>query len=38
LQTIFRRNWTPGADRPCANVFIGRNWSRIDIFTGGELV
>lgn len=38
LQTIFRRQRVPGADRPCANVFIGRNWSRIDIFSQGDLV
>lgn len=38
LQTIFRKRWVPEAERPCANVFMGRNWSRIDIFAQGNLV
>lgn len=38
LQTLFRRGWVPEAGRVCANIFMGRNWSRIDIFSQGNLV
>lgn len=38
LQTLFRARWAPIAAKTWANIFVGRNWSRIDVFDRGDLV
>ncbi len=38
LQNIFRTDWVPAQDRTIASLYIGRGWSRIDVFSGGNLV
>lgn len=38
LQNLFRTGWVPGGTGTCAIFFNGRNWSRIDLFSGGNLV
>ncbi|OPL15153.1 MAG: hypothetical protein AVO39_01760 [delta proteobacterium MLS_D] len=38
LQNIFRTDWVPAHDRTIASLYIGRGWSRIDIFSDGNLV
>ena len=38
VQTMFRSNWVPAGSASYAHLFVGRNWSRIDIFIGGDLV
>lgn len=38
LQNIFRTGWIPAHKRTVASLYIGRGWSRIDIFSEGNLV
>ncbi len=38
LQTLFRSNWIQTEASTCANLYVGRNWSRIDIFDKSNLV
>jgi type IV pilus assembly protein PilM len=38
LQNIFRANWIPAFGKTVAALYIGRRWSRIDIFSKGNLV
>lgn len=38
LQTLFRAKWVPNTAKVWANIFVGRNWSRIDVFDRGDLV
>lgn len=38
IQTIFRSNWIQTGASTYANLYVGRNWSRIDIFNKGNLV
>ena len=38
LQTIFRSGWIPDAANVSANVFVGRNWSRMDVYSAGNLI
>ncbi len=38
LQSIFRANVFGGGGQSCAAVHIGKDWSRIDIFSNGNLV
>jgi Tfp pilus assembly PilM family ATPase len=38
LQTLFRAKWVPNTAKAWANIFVGRNWSRIDVFDRGDLV
>lgn len=38
LQALFRSELVSGCDEVCANIYIGRNWSRIDLFAQGDLV
>lgn len=38
LQNIFRTDWIPSLERTVASLYVGRGWSRIDIFAGGNLV
>jgi Tfp pilus assembly PilM family ATPase len=38
IQNIFRANWIPSSEAPVAALFIGNEFSRIDIFSKGNLV
>ena len=38
LQNLFRTNWIPAFEKTVAALYIGRSWSRIDIFSKGNLV
>ncbi|BBD08516.1 hypothetical protein [Desulfovibrio ferrophilus] len=38
LQSLFRSELISGCDEVCAAIYIGRNWSRIDLFSEGDLV
>lgn len=38
IQNIFRTNWIPTFGRTVSTLYIGREWSRIDIFSKGNLV
>ena len=38
LQTLFRARWLQTSANTYANLYVGRNWSRIDIFNQGNLV
>jgi len=38
LQTLFRAKWVPNTAKAWGNIFVGRNWSRIDVFDRGDLV
>jgi len=38
LQSLFRSELVSACDAVCANIYIGRNWSRIDLFSAGDLV
>jgi len=38
IQTLFRAKWMQTAAGTYANLYVGRNWSRIDIFLKGNLV
>lgn len=38
IQTLFRTNWLSTKANTYANLYVGRNWSRIDIFSKGNLV
>lgn len=38
LQSLFRSELVTENGESCANIYIGRNWSRIDIFAKGNLV
>ncbi len=38
LQNIFRTDWVPSLKRTVGSLYIGRGWSRIDIFADGNLV
>jgi Tfp pilus assembly PilM family ATPase len=38
IQNLFRTGWIPSFDQTVATLYIGRDWSRIDIFSKGVLV
>ena len=38
FQNLLRNDWIPGKDTELCNLYIGRNWSRIDVFSQGNLV
>ncbi|WP_461208241.1 hypothetical protein [Desulfocurvus sp. DL9XJH121] len=38
LQSLFRSSLVTENGESCANIYIGRNWSRIDVFAKGDLV
>jgi len=38
IQTLFRTKWVQATKRTYAHLYIGRNWSRIDIFMDTNLV
>lgn len=38
MQNLFRQQWIPASDATVAMLFIGNNFSRIDVFSGGNLV
>lgn len=38
IQNLFRRNWIPKIQGSVASLYIGNDFSRIDIFNGGDLV
>jgi Tfp pilus assembly PilM family ATPase len=38
IQNLFRTKWMPSFDQAVATLYIGRGWSRIDIFSKGNLV
>ena len=38
FQHLFKTNWMPSFDQTVATLYIGRDWSRIDIFSKGNLV
>lgn len=38
IQTLFRTKWVQTNAATYANLYVGRNWSRIDIFQKGNLV
>jgi Tfp pilus assembly PilM family ATPase len=38
VRNIFRTGWVPALDRTVASLYIGRDWSRIDIYSNGNLV
>lgn len=38
LQSLFRSGLVTENGESCANIYIGRNWSRIDVFAKGDLV
>lgn len=38
LQTLFRTRWLQTGAKTYANLYVGRNWSRIDIFHQGNLM
>jgi len=38
FQNLFKTNWMPSFDQTVATFYIGRDWSRIDIFSKGNLV
>lgn len=38
IQNLFRTDWIPSFDQTVATLYIGRDWSRIDIFSKGVLV
>jgi len=37
-QNLLRTGWMEGGDKTVASLYVGRNWSRIDIFSSGNLV
>lgn len=38
IQNLFKTNWIPAIDKTLSTLYIGRDWSRIDIFSNGNLV
>lgn len=38
LQSLFRSGLVTNGDDVFANIYIGRNWSRIDLFSQGDLI
>ena len=38
IQNLFKTNWIPAIDKTLSTLYIGRGWSRIDIFSNGNLV
>ena len=38
IQNLFATGWIPRNDQTVASLYIGRNWSRIDIFDHGNLI
>ena len=38
IQNLFRTKWMQSFDQTVATLYIGRGWSRIDIFSDGNLV
>lgn len=38
IQNLFKTNWVPALEQTVATLYIGRDWSRIDIFSNGSLV
>lgn len=38
FQNLFRTGFIPGKETEVCNLYVGRNWSRIDIFSKGNLV
>jgi type IV pilus assembly protein PilM len=37
VQNMFRTNWLSIPEGDACNLYIGRNWSRIDLFSGGTI-
>lgn len=38
IQTLFRTGWVQSPEITRAHLYVGRNWSRIEIFIGNDLV
>lgn len=38
IQTLYRSRWVGSDARTYAHLYVGRNWSRIDIFTNNNIV
>lgn len=38
IQNIFKTNWIPSAGKVVVTLYIGRDWSRIDIYNDGNFV
>ncbi|MBN2568964.1 MAG: hypothetical protein JXB42_05995 [Deltaproteobacteria bacterium] len=38
IQNLFRTDWIPSLEQTVATLYIGRDWSRIDVFSKGVLV
>ena len=38
LQNLFRAGWIPSQQGESCSIYVGRNWSRIDIFDNGNLL
>jgi len=38
MQALFRSGWLTDSGRNICSVYIGRNWSRIDLFSEGNLI
>jgi len=38
IQNIFKSDWLPAFEQTVATLYIGRSWSRIDVFSKGDLV
>lgn len=38
IQTLFRSKWVVGGAKTFAHLYVGRNWSRIDIFIDDNIV
>ena len=38
MQNILRTHWVPIEDKHVCNLYVGRNWSRIDVFSNGNLL
>ncbi len=38
IQNLFKTNWIHSIDKTLSTLYIGRDWSRIDIFSNGNLV
>ena len=38
IQNLFGTGWIPREDKTVSSLYIGRNWSRIDIFAHGTLI
>ncbi|MEW5725066.1 MAG: hypothetical protein AB1896_18280, partial [Thermodesulfobacteriota bacterium] len=38
LQNLYRAQWIKAGEESVCNLYIGRNWSRIDVFSGGNIL